>query len=166
MGIKDISEKIGFTKLELKVIIFLLFVLIGGFIIKTYWFSEKNKPVIYDYSKQDSLFLNIDNNSDGTEGKTSVNKKVDYKQEVLDFRKPEFKDRNSDDLIAEKSIDINKAGKSVFEKLPGIGPKTADNIITYRNNLKRFGKLEELLEVKGIGKIKFNKIKKYLYINK
>ena len=166
MGIKDISEKIGFTKLELKVIIFLLFVFIGGFIIKSYWFYEKNKHVIYDYSKQDSLFLNIDNYNNGFEDKTSVDNKVDYKQEVLDFRKPEFKAGNSDDLIAEKSIDINIAGKSAFEKLPGIGPKTADNIIAYRNKLKRFEKLEELLEVKGIGKIKFNKIKKYLYINK
>ena len=166
MGIKDISEIIGFTKLELKVIIFLLLVFIGGFIIKSSWYPEKNKPMIYDYSKQDSLFLNIDDYRSGFEGKTSVDNKVDYKQEVLDFRKPEFKARNSDDLIGEKSIEINRAGKRAFEKLPGIGPKTADNIIAYRNKLKRFEKLDELLEVRGIGKIKFNKIKKYLYIKK
>jgi competence ComEA-like helix-hairpin-helix protein len=167
LGIKDISEKIGFTKLELNVIVFLLFVFITGFIIKTYWLSEKNKPVIYDYSKQDSLFLNIGNYSNDIEGKTSAkDKKVDYKQEVLDFRKREFKAGNSNDLPAENSIDINKAAKSAFERLPGIGPKTADKIIAYRIKIKRFEKLDELLNVKGIGKTKFNKIKKYLYIKK
>jgi competence ComEA-like helix-hairpin-helix protein len=167
LGIKDISEKIGFTKLELKVIVFLLFVFITGFIIKTYWLSEKNNPVIYDYSKQDSLFLNIGNYNKDSEGKTSTNDiKVDYKQEVLDFRKPEFKTGNSNDLPVENSIDINKAAKIAFERLPGIGPKTADKIIAYRIKIKRFEKLEELLNVKGIGKTKFNKIKKYLYIKK
>jgi competence ComEA-like helix-hairpin-helix protein len=167
LGIKDISEKIGFTRLELKVIVFLLFVFITGLLIKTYWLSEKNKSVIYDYSKQDSLFLNIGNNSNDIEGKTPAeDKKVDYKQEVLDFRKREFKAGNFNDLPAESSIDINKAGKSDFERLPGIGPKTADNIIIYRNKIKKFEKLDELLRVKGIGKTKFNKIKKYLYIKK
>ena len=167
MGIKDISEKIGFTRLELKVIVFLLFVFITGLLIKIYWLSEKNKSVIYDYSKQDSLFLNIGNNSNDIEGKTPAeDKKVDYKQEVLDFRKREFKAGNSNDLPAESSIDINKAERSAFERLPGIGPKTAEKIITYRNKIKEFAKLDELLNVKGIGKTKFNKIKKYLYIKK
>jgi competence ComEA-like helix-hairpin-helix protein len=167
LGIKDISEKIGFTRLELKVIVFLLLVFIAGFIIKSYSLSEINRPVIYDYSRQDSLFLNIDNYGNTIDGKTSAeNKKVDYKQEVLDFRKPEFKAAKSDSLPAENSIDVNNAGKSTLEKLPGIGPKTADKIIAYRNIIKRFKKLEELLKVKGIGKTKFNKIKKYLYIKK
>jgi competence protein ComEA len=51
-----------------------------------------------------------------------------------------------------------------LERLPGIGEITARKIIALRNERGAFGKLEELLDVKGIGKVKFNKIKKFLYI--
>ena len=167
MGIKNISEKTGFTLLEIRVITFLLGILIAGFVIKSFWISDDKNPVNYDYSAQDSLFLNIGNPDKGAETRTSVkDKNVDYKQEVLDFRKPEFNTGRTKSLPAEKSIDINKAGKNTFEKIPGIGPKTADKIISYRDKIARFTTLEELLRVKGIGKTKFNKIKKYLYIEK
>jgi competence ComEA-like helix-hairpin-helix protein len=167
LGIKKISEKTGFTLLEIKVITFLLVIFIAGFVIKSFWTSGRRSAVNYDYSVQDSLFLSIDSPDKGDVTGTSVkDKNVDYKQEVLDFRKPEFNTNRTNTLPAEKSIDINKAGKNNFEKLPGIGPKTADKIIFYRDKIGRFTKLEELLRVKGIGKTKFNKIKKYLYIEK
>lgn len=167
MGIKNISEKTGFTRLEIKVILFLLAVFITGFAAKTFWLSDNKAPVKYDYSKQDSIFLSIDNYVKNPSVQKSDNdKNVDYKQEVLDFRKPDFDSGNKDVLPGEKSIEINKAGKNDFEKLPGIGPKTADKIISYRNKTGRFLTLEGLLKVNGIGVIKFNKIKKYLYIEK
>ena len=167
LGIKKISEKTGFTLLEIKVITFLLGIFIAGFVIKSFWTSGRRSAVNYDYSAQDSLFLSIGSPDKGDVTGTSVkDKNVDYKQEVLDFRKPEFNTNRTNTLPAEKSIDINKAGKNNFEKLPGIGPKTADKIIFYRDKIGRFTKLEELLRVKGIGKTKFNKIKKYLYIEK
>ena len=167
MGIKNISEKTGFTLLEIRVITFLLGILIAGFVIKSFWISDGTSAGDYDYSAQDSLFLNIGNPDKGAKTRASVkDKNVDYKQEVLDFRKPEFNTSRTKSLPAEKSIDINKAGKNTFEKLPGIGPKTADKIIFYRGKIGSFTKLEQLLKVKGIGKTKFNKIKKYLYIEK
>ena len=49
--------------------------------------------------------------------------------------------------------------------LPGIGTKTAQKIIDLRKTKGRFNKLEELYEVKGIGKTRFNKIEKFLYID-
>ena len=167
LGIKDISQKTGFTLLEIKVILFLVGIFVAGFLIKSFWISEDENPVNYDYSAKDSLFLSIDKVERGAETKAKdKDKNVDYKQEVLDFRKPEFNSGKSNVLPAEKSIDINKAGKNTFEELPGIGLKTADKIISYRKNINRFSKLEELMKVKGIGKTKFNKIKKYLYIEK
>ncbi len=50
-------------------------------------------------------------------------------------------------------------------KLPGIGEKTASNIIEFRNSRSGFNNLTELKEVKGIGETKFEKIKKYLFID-
>uniref|UniRef100_A0A7C4JU80 Helix-hairpin-helix domain-containing protein n=1 Tax=Thermodesulfobacterium geofontis TaxID=1295609 RepID=A0A7C4JU80_9BACT len=63
-------------------------------------------------------------------------------------------------------IDINQATVEELEKLPGIGPKIAKNIVEYREKNGPFKSIEELLKVKGIGPKKLEQIKKYLKINK
>jgi competence protein ComEA len=67
--------------------------------------------------------------------------------------------------LAEKSININTAGVNDLIKLPGIGEKTAEKIIELRNQRGKFERLEDLMDVRGIGEVKFNKIKKFLYID-
>jgi len=166
MGIQKISEKTGFTSLEIKVISFLFVVFAAGFILKTFILndSSNSKEVKFDYSVQDSLFeaAGIENFMDSTGN--AGDKNVDYKQEVLDFRKPDFDSRKTEMTLAEKSINLNSADVKILEQLPGIGPKTAAKIIEYRQSIGKFKILDELLKVKGIGNSKFSKIKKYLYI--
>ena len=167
MGLRKISGKIGFTQLEIKVLLFLLIVFICGVVLKYTLKSPVENSVNFDYSEQDSLFINAGKGEiNGKISSKDSHKNVDYKQEVLDFRKPDFRTKKIKELPAEKSININTAGKNTLENLPGIGPKTADKIISYRNKIGRFTKLEDLIKVKGIGTIKFNKIKKYLYIER
>jgi competence protein ComEA len=48
-------------------------------------------------------------------------------------------------------ININTAAKAELEKLPGIGPVTAEKIIAYRNEKGYFGSIEAIIEVPGIG---------------
>jgi len=55
-------------------------------------------------------------------------------------------------------FNINTASKVQLMQLPGIGEKTALAIIEYRNN-KKFNSIEEIMNVKGIGPKKFEKIK-------
>ncbi len=165
MGLKKISEKIGFTQLEIKVLLFLLVVFISGFVIKSFFSEENKKPVNFDYSREDSLFLSIDLAEDSIKDHHAEKiNETDYKNEVLGLQKPVLNSGKSDNLPAEKSININKADIKSFSRLPGIGPKTAERIIEYRKTNSGFKKLEDLLNVKGIGNSKFNKIKKYLYI--
>ena len=65
-------------------------------------------------------------------------------------------------ISEEVLISINSADLKQLSSLPGIGIKTAEKIIEYRNNNGSFNSLEELMNVKGIGKSKFNKIKEYI----
>lgn len=56
-------------------------------------------------------------------------------------------------------IGINTASAALLEKLPGIGPMTAQRIIEYRQQHGRFGSVEDLLNVSGIGPKKMDKIR-------
>ena len=48
-------------------------------------------------------------------------------------------------------IDLNSATSSQLDTLPGVGPVTAERIIAWRTEHRRFSRVEELQEVDGIG---------------
>lgn len=58
-----------------------------------------------------------------------------------------------------KFVNINTASQSELQKLTGIGESTARKIVEYREQNGGFKNLEELMNVNGIGKSKFNAIK-------
>ncbi|NCC59071.1 MAG: ComEA family DNA-binding protein, partial [Synergistales bacterium] len=54
---------------------------------------------------------------------------------------------------------INTALKEELERLPGVGPKTAEKIIEYREKNGIYQRKEDLLLVKGIGPAKYDAVK-------
>ena len=58
-------------------------------------------------------------------------------------------------LEPDDQLDINAAGRSELESLPGIGPVLAQRILEYRANNSPFRRIEEILIVRGIGRRKF-----------
>ena len=66
---------------------------------------------------------------------------------------------NNDDEDAK--ININTATKDMLTSIPGVGSKMADKIIKYRQE-HPFNSIDELLNISGIGKKKFEEIKLYI----
>jgi len=64
-----------------------------------------------------------------------------------------------------QKIDINRAEPWLLEALPGIGETKAQAIVDYRNENGPFKRIEDLLQVEGIGEGTFDKIKDYITVS-
>ena len=60
---------------------------------------------------------------------------------------------------AAAALNLNTATVAQLEALPGIGKSTAERIVEYRQKSGGFKKVEELMNVKGIGEKSFLKLK-------
>lgn len=65
----------------------------------------------------------------------------------------------------DNKININTADSSELEKIPGVGPKTAEKIITYRETIAPFATIEEIKNVDRIGDKTFIKMQPYITVD-
>src|SRR5246127_2537119 len=65
-----------------------------------------------------------------------------------------------------KPININTANSEELQQVPGIGPATAEKILQMRKSYGTFKSVDDLLAIKGIGKKRLEKMRKYLTVSK
>ena len=65
-----------------------------------------------------------------------------------------------------KPININTANAEELEQVPGIGPVTAEKILQMRKSYGAFKSVDDLLSIRGIGKKRLEKMRKYLTVSK
>jgi len=62
-------------------------------------------------------------------------------------------------------LNLNTATVAQLETLPGIGKSTAERILEYREKIGGFKKIEDLMNVRGIGEKSFLKLKPLVIVS-
>jgi comEA protein len=160
--LEKFSRKFGFTRTETNVILFILSACLIGLAVNIFKNIKNDQSYLeFDYKKQDSLFNAVSNEPLlGDSSKNKEEKKIDSNRELLDFTKEKIAKSKAEKLASSsKIINVNTAKIQELSLLPGIGEKTAKGIIEFRENHGRIKSIDELLNVKGIGKAKLSKIR-------
>lgn len=66
--------------------------------------------------------------------------------------------------VQTKKININTADLNELTSIPSVGEKTAQKIIDYREK-KKFKKIEDIMNIEGIGENKFKNMKDYISVS-
>lgn len=112
------------------------------------------EPINLAYILEDGMKIYIPNQSE----------KDKYKQEEQVEVSTETINQTSTQIKKQGKVNINTATQTELETLPGIGPSTAQKIISYRNDNGKFKSIEDIKNVSGIGESKYNRIKDYIMI--
>lgn len=157
--IKKFNQTIGFTQTEGRVVLFLVGTFLLGYGIRMFR-SDHPTQDPSQYAASDSEFAArsaLMDKDDSLDAASIVSSQPTY---------PRTRNGNSASNLALASVDINTASKDELIKLPGIGEAMAERIIIYREENGPFRKLDDLTEVKGIGKKKFERLAPYCTVGK
>ncbi len=113
------------------------------------------------FSKQKEIFQTEKSFANLEEGSNAEKFPANFGKSSLE-RKSFGKSEKSSDA-SKTLVNINTATLAELDTLPGVGLATAKKIIAYRED-KHFESIEEIMEVKGIGKVKFAKMKERITV--
>ncbi|MCL5267509.1 MAG: helix-hairpin-helix domain-containing protein [Bacteroidetes bacterium] len=147
---RKIQEKFGLTKSEAGIILFLSFGLILGGTAKILQLDKSTEK--FDFSRSDSFFVAASSRIDSV-----IAAEEDTAGKSLHFGKMKGASVTS-------PVDLNSASLSDLVTIPGIGNVTAQRILDYRSANGKFGSVQELRNVKGIGAKKLEQMKPYVRV--
>ena len=147
-GPAGLTSRLGFTRRETGAILLLAAGLLGGTILRLTGVTGDEPPdaaPLFDYAASDSLFRALaDTDAHGAPGPRHASQ-----------RKPP---------PPPGAIDINSATRTELMRLPGIGEATACRIIEERTRGGAFGRVEDILRVRGIGPKKLAALRRYVTV--
>lgn len=144
--------------------------------------NHSNKQVDF-YNKSDAKDDAKDDGKDESKGeskseskvnanhKSELNKdeesveNVSKNQDLIEKNKSEYSQNRSKNIQNKSEcININSAGSDELQAIKGIGPKMAQRILDTRKKLRVFKRVEDLMQVNGIGPKTFAKIKSMICV--
>lgn len=148
---RKIQTKLGLTKSEAGVILFLSFGLILGGTAKILKLDKASEH--YDFSQSDAFFESASSKIDSIIAAEEDTLKTVHKSQLKTKPSANF------------PIDLNSATLNELIALPGVGKTTAQRIIDFRESNSSFTSIEDLLKVKGIGQKRFERIKPFVKVS-
>ena len=144
-----LNQMLGFTPTERRVVLFLAVTFLAGIGIKIFKPATGGEAK-FDYSSSDSEFIA---RSQSIPGRDS--------SRIGEQREDEATSKPSPHLV-----DINTASRDELIQLPGVGEAMADRIIRYRKEHGLFTSMNDLANVKGIGKKNLQRIVPFCTLRK
>ncbi len=147
--LEHLQQTIGFTRKEALAVLVLSATFLGGVGIR--WFqSNQPKPPQkqFDYTQSDSTYFSRAHKPTPAPSASSPQPTASI---------PKLSRKNN------QTVNINTASKTQLMELPGIGPSYAERIIEYRKT-RGFASIDELSNVKGIGKKKLEKLRPFILV--
>lgn len=133
-----LKDWLALTATERKVILFLTITFLIGAGIRLYQETFPSKRQ-FDYRASDSTYA-------------ALNESLEREQAPKDS-------------ASTKILDINKASKEQLVSLPGVGEVTAERILLYREGIGNFKSIDDLKNVNGITKKKFEQLKPFVTVH-
>lgn len=153
VDIKGSVKKPGVYKVDKTSIVNDVIKIAGGFTKNAY-----TKNINLSKHVSDEMVIYVFNKKDFTT--TTEKNEVSFTTEVINYDNciTTTKEATKSDIV-----NINTASKEELMGISGIGASKADLIIAYRLEHK-FSKIEDIMNVSGIGESLFEKIKKYITV--
>ena len=144
-----IQRRLGFTRNELIVILFLSTTLCVGASFKVFFpRTAGTSTPQFDYTQADSEYVAL--------SKAAAGLLADGAE-----RAPGGDRGKTKTPPAKGGIKINTASAQELTQLPGIGPAIAERIVEYRKQHGRFKTVDDLTNVSGIGPKKLDKLRPF-----
>jgi competence protein ComEA len=153
----------NFTKTETNAVFFVVIILLVSGVYQLISPTKSLQPS-YDYSTSDSAFKRLSQEKPSLRTDTSQISQHLIKQKDNQPKPKKTKPTIKKDKLLPSSVNVNTASEKELQKLPRIGPSKAKLIVEYRNDKGKFKNIQELLEIKGIGKKTLEKLKPFIII--
>ena len=156
--LKNFRNHFALTSTENKVILFLVASFVAGMGIRMFR-SAWNPVPTFDYAASDSEFA----------ARSAVAEQPDSLSPDEDSVAAAAGEKHaavSTSLSSVVHVNLNTAGSDELVGLPGIGPAMAGRIIAYRNQHGKFISVDDLSNVRGIGKKKLERLRPYCTVGK
>jgi competence protein ComEA len=153
-----IAHRFGFTQNEAAVIVFLSVVVVAGSVLSELRSTgaTPRQDVRAAYTDADSIFAQRANRD--------VLRQSPQRESVESRSAGQAESAEAATAGHMPRIALNLATAQQLTALPGIGPATAEKIVTYRREHGPFRAPEDIMKVNGIGQKKYERIRQFITV--